>query len=173
MTGTRWAGVVAAAAALLACRAALPAAAPTKLSKFACPAWGVKLDYPAGWRAEPGVGLAPLVVKLSAPDTEETTGSGATVVAFLSSRPLAEVAAAYRKRLPSAALASDAEVDGRPARAFEYDLAAAGATSWVRTVIVPAREKYFILTFASYRPQLERTRPSFRAIERSVRITED
>jgi hypothetical protein len=134
--------------------------------------WGIRLEYPGDWEAEAGEGVEPLILEVTAPGRKETIGAGFSVVGAWSAAPLAAVASSLQRKAAAGGdvTASDVRVDGKPARAFEYRERRGGEYARVRTVLVAAGERYFILTFAAYEDQREAMRPRFRAIEESVEI---
>jgi hypothetical protein len=165
-------GFVAAAAfvAALACGGKPPATAG--VVPFESRAWGIRLEYPGEWEARAGRGVEPLILEVRAPGARETAGAGVSIVGAWSAAPL-EVAASDFERKAAAAgavSAADAEVGGRPARAFEYYAERGGERVWTRAVVVRGDERYYFVTFAAYEPQRETARPYFDAIERSIEI---
>jgi hypothetical protein len=134
--------------------------------------WGIKLEYPGDWDARAGKGVEPLILEIRAPGRREVIGAGASVVGAWSGEPLAVVASAFERKAAAAGevSASDVEVGGRPARAFEYYAARNGERVWTRAVVVRGDESYYFITFASYEPQRETVRPYFEAMERSIEI---
>lgn len=147
--------------------------AQVKRSHFESEAWGVALDYPADWKATPGADAAPLVVEITAPGKEETAGAGVSVVAGFSAAPLDDVAAAYKSGLKTAGFLKemDSTLAGNPARVFEYAAVGVdGAQILNRTLVTRFDERAFIITFSSYKPQYETTRPYFDIIEKSLRL---
>ena len=165
-------GFVAAAAfvAALACGGKPPPAAD--VVPFENRAWGIKLEYPGEWGARAGRGVEPLILEARAPGAKETVGAGLSVVGAWSAAPLEVVASDFERKISLAGevWASDAEIGGRPGRAFEYYATRGGERVWTRAVVVRGDERYYFITFAAYEPQRETARPYFDAIERSIEI---
>ena len=171
VTSNRY-GFVAAAAfvAALACGGKPPAT--VDVIPFENRAWGIKLEYPGEWGARAGRGVEPLILEARAPGARETVGAGLSVVGAWSAAPLEVVASDFERKIALAGevWASDAEIGGRPARAFEYYTKRGGERVWTRAVVVRGDERYYFITFAAYEPQRETARPYFDAIERSIEI---
>jgi hypothetical protein len=165
-------GFVAAAAvaAALACGGNPPA--KVDVVPFENRAWGIKLEYPGEWEARAGRGVEPLILEARAPGAKETVGAGLSVVGAWSAAPLGVVASDFERKVAAAGdvWTSDAEIGGRPARAFEYYVTRGGERVWTRAVVVRGDERYYFVTFAAYEPQRETARPYFDDIERSIQI---
>ena len=171
MNSDRYGFVAAAAvAAALACGGNPPAA--WDVVPFENRAWGIKLEYPGEWEARAGRGVEPLILEARAPGAKETVGAGVSVVGAWSAAPLEVVASSFERKVAAVGevWASDAEIDGRPAKAFEYYVKRGGERVWTRAVVARGDERYYFITFAAYEPQRETARPYFDAIERSVEI---
>jgi hypothetical protein len=134
--------------------------------------WGIKLRYPGDWAATAGEGMEPLILQVQAPGKRDAIGAGFTVVGAWSGESLDVVASSLERKVAATSdvAASAVEVDGRPARAFEYREERGGECACVRTVVVSGAEKYYFITFAAYEGQYETVRPCFEAIEKSVEI---
>ena len=130
------------------------------------------MEYPGEWEARAGRGVAPLILEVRAPGAKETVGAGVSVVGAWSAAPLEVVASSFERKIAAAGevSASDAEIGGQPAKAFEYYATRGGERVWTRAVVARGDERYYFITFAAYEPQRETARPYFDAIERSVEI---
>ncbi len=162
--------MAAAVAAALACGGNPPAT--DEVVPFENRAWGIKLEYPGEWEARAGRGVEPLILEARAPGTKETVGAGVSVVGAWSAAPLEVVASSFERKVAAAGdvWKSDAEIGGRPARAFEYYVTRGGERVWTRVVVARGDERFYFISFAAYEPQRETARPCFDAIERSVEI---
>lgn len=130
------------------------------------------MEYPGEWEARAGRGVAALILEARAPGAKETVGAGVSVVGAWSAAPLGVVASSFERKIAAAGdvSASDVEIGGRPAKAFEYYATRGGERVWTRAVVARGDERYYFITFAAYEPQRETARPYFDAIERSVEI---
>ena len=165
-------GFVAAAAVVAALACGGNPQATWDVVPFENRAWGIKLEYPGEWEARAGRGVEPLILEARAPGTKETVGAGVSVVGAWSAAPLEVVASSFERKIAAAGevSASDAEIGGRPAKAFEYYATRGGERVWTRAVVARGDERYYFITFAAYEPQRETARPYFDAIERSIEI---
>lgn len=130
------------------------------------------MEYPGEWEARAGRAVEPLILEARAPGAKETVGAGVSVVGAWSAAPLEVVASSFERKIAAAGGVSalDAEIGGRPAKAFEYYATRAGERVWTRAVVARGDERYYFITFAAYEPQRETARPYFDAIERSIEI---
>lgn len=134
--------------------------------------WGIRLEYPGDWEARAGQGFDSLILTVTAPGKRDTIGAGFSVVGAWSAAPIEAVASSFERKAAASGdvAASDVEVGGLPARAFEYREKRGAEYVHARSLVVAGSEKYYVVTFAAYEGQYEAVRPYFEAIEKSIEI---
>ena len=97
------------------------------------------MEYPGEWEARAGRGVEPLILEVRASGAKETVGAGVSVVGAWSAAPLEVVASSFERKIAAAGdvSASDVEISGRPAKAFEYYATRGGERMWTRAVGAP------------------------------------